>query len=104
MTVVDPWLGKVYEGRYGEVVRESTQGPDHELQPGEPALDLLETCDGPGGPPWDHPWLDAISDWRHRHRRGLRLLWLTTASLLAVVAFTVALTALAMCQAGQLPS
>jgi len=93
--MVDPWLAKVYE---------STQGPDHELQPGEPALDLLETCDGPGGPTWDHPWLDAISDWRRRHRVGLRRAWLTLAVLLGSAAFLVAITALAMCQAGQPPS
>jgi hypothetical protein len=102
--VVDPWLGKVYEGRYGEVVRESTQGPDHALQPGEPTTHLLETCDGPGGPTWHHPLIDLASDWRYRHRRLLRRLGLTVACLLAFVAFTVMVTAVAMCSAGAPPS
>jgi hypothetical protein len=43
-----------------------TDGPDHELQPGEPTLDLLETCDGPGGPPWNHPLLDRLGAWWRR--------------------------------------
>jgi hypothetical protein len=45
---------------------ESTQGPDHVLQPGEPALDIVETVDFASGKPWDETWWGRLGAWLRR--------------------------------------